>query len=334
VQEAPAARSSTAYYADLRAFIAELERRGKLYRFTDPINKDSELVPLLRVQLRGVAEAERRVLLFDDVRGASGSRFDMRVAAGVYGLSEEILHLGIRCGSPAEALEKWHEALEHPIDPVIVDSGPVHEEVHTGDDLLSMGLDEIPAPGEEVGYSQMIRTGTPMITRDPDTGIRNVGAYNGFFRDRDRIVAGIAPANHAMMHHWPAAKRRGEDLPVAIVVGMTPNVMLVASTGIPYGIDELAVAGALAGEPMELVKCKTVPLEVPANAEIVIEGLLSTKLLEPRLAFGEYPGHMNVERNQVPVMKVTAITHRKDAIFTPVLVGFPPSDSNVISAFA
>src|SRR5581483_1593407 len=273
------------YPRDLRQLLDLLDSHGKLYRFTEAIDKDSELVPLLR----GLHGPERKVLLFEDVRGANGQRFDMRVAAGVYGLSEEIFALGMNCATPQDMLERWHQALEAPIAPVVVDGGPVQEEVHTGDDLLSRGLDEIPAPCEEVGFSQMIRTGVPMITRDPETGISNVGTYNGFFHDRARMVAGIYPPQDAMRYHWQTARRRGEDLPVAIVVGAMPNLIAVGSARIPYGLEELAVAGGIAGEPLEMVRCKTVPLEVPARAELVIEGMLSTTTMEPKLAFGEYP---------------------------------------------
>jgi 4-hydroxy-3-polyprenylbenzoate decarboxylase len=322
------------YYRDLRAFLDALEARGKLYRFSEPIDKDSELLALMRVQLRGLPADERRVLLFDNVRGATGASYDMRVAAGVYGVSQAVLALGMGCASPTEMLERWHHALEHPVPPRLVDRGPVHEEVHVGAELLDNGLDELPAPVEEPGFSQALRTGVPMITADPETGEVNVGTYTAFFRDRARAVAGIGPPQHAMKHHWRKAKERGEDLPVAIVVGATPNVMLVGSAGIPYGVDELAVAGGLAGEPVELVPCRTVPLAVPAAAEIVIEGLISTRLVEPRLAFGEYAGYMNVEPDTRPVVQITAITHRQRALFTPLLVGFPPSDTNTITGFA
>lgn len=322
-----------AYYQDLRAFLAELERRGKVHRFPEPIDKDSELAPLLRIQLRGLPEADRKVFVFEDVRGATGQRFDMPVVAGVYGYSEEILALGMGCENPVDMLEKWHDAMEHQLPPRIVDSGPVQEEVHVSDDLLECGLDMLPAPVEEVGFSQIVRTGVPMITRHPETGEINIGTYNAFFRDRTRICAGIGPGQDAMRHHWQAARRRGEELPVAIVVGCTPDLMLVGSCDLPYEVDELALAGGIQGEPLEMVRCKTVPLEVPARAEIVIEGYLSTEVLEPRLSFGEYPGYMQLELNNRPIMRVTAITHRKDALFTPVLVGFPPSDCNYISAF-
>src|SRR5712692_2799256 len=304
-----------------------------LYRFKEPIDKDRELLPLMRVQLRGLPDADRKVLLFEDVRSAAGQRYDMRVVGGVYGLTEEVVALGMGCASTSEMLERWHLALERPLPPKLVDSGPAHEVVHLGEELQNLGLDEIPVPLEDPGFSQVIRTGLPMITRDPETGITNVGTYNGFLRDRTRLVAAIGGGHDAMRYHWQAARRRHEDMPLAIVIGATPNVMLVGSAPIPYGVDELGVAGAMVGQPIEVVACKTVPLQVPAHAEIVIEGLVSTDVLEPRLAFGEYPGYLNMERNNRPVMRVTAITHRKQGIFTPVLVGFPPGDTNAVWGF-
>ena len=118
------------YYRDLRGFLDDLEARGKLYRFQEPIDKDRELLPLMRVQLRGLPDAECKVLLFEDVRSATGQRFDMRVVGGVYGLTEEVVALGMGCPSPSDMLERWHEALERPLPPKVVDSGPVHEEIH------------------------------------------------------------------------------------------------------------------------------------------------------------------------------------------------------------
>lgn len=324
---------SKGYPQDIREFMAELEQRGKLYRFTEVVDKDSEIIPLLRVEMRGLADSERKVLLFENVTNASGGHYDMRVAAGVYGVSEEIVALGMGCKTWRDALEKWHHCLVNPIPPKIVADGPVHEVVQTGDELRRIGLDALPAPVEEPGFSQMIRTGLPMITRDPETGITNVGTYNGFFRDRDRIVAAIGNNRATMRTHWEKYRQRGEEMPLAIVIGAVPSVMLVSSADIPYGADELAVASAIGGEPLAMVRCKTIPLEVPAHAEIVIEGMVSTELFEPRFAFGEYPGYMNMERNNRPVMRVTAITHRKDAIFTPVTVGFTPSDTNAVWGF-
>jgi 4-hydroxy-3-polyprenylbenzoate decarboxylase len=322
-----------AHYRDLRELMAVLEGRGKLYRFKERINKDTELYPLYRVQMRGLGDRERKVLLFEDVTGAKGQAYEMSVLAGVYGVSEEILALGMSCGSYREMWERWHEGLVHPVDPVVVDSGPVQEEVHVGDEVKELGLDEFPVPVEEPGFSGMIRTGLPMITKDLETGIRNVGTYNGFFRARDRVVVGISYHAQAMNYHWRGARRMGKELPVAIVIGCNVEVMLAGSARLPYGMDELTVAGGAVGSPVELVRCKSIPLEVPAYAEAVIEGVISTEVFEPRLPFGEYPGYINADYNVCPVMQVTAITHRKRAMFTPVLVGFAPSDTNVIHAF-
>jgi UbiD family decarboxylase len=324
------------YPRDLREFIQLLDARGKLHRFTEDmaaINKDTEIIALQRISMRGLPDKKRKVLVFDNVTDAQGRSYDMGVAAGVYGISEEVVLLGMGCETVHEALEKWHQAVESPIPPRIVDTGPVHEVVHTGQALKERGLDMLPVPVEDPGFSQMLRTGLPMITRDPETGITNVGTYNGFLRDRDRMVAAIGGLRDTMRIQWETARRRGEELPVAIVIGATPNVMLVGSAALPYGVDELAVAGGIAGEAMELVRCKTVPLEVPAHAEIVIEGMISTDTFEPRLAFGEYPGYLNMERNNRPVMRVTAITHRRKALFTPVTVGFAPSDTNAVWGF-
>jgi 4-hydroxy-3-polyprenylbenzoate decarboxylase len=321
------------YPKDLREFLTALEARGKLHRFTEAINKDSEIIPLLRVEMRGLADQKRKALLFENVTDAKGGSYDMRVVAGVYGVSDEMVLLGMGCETVKEALEKWHRAVESPIPCRIVEQAPVHDVVITGEALKQRGLDMIPVPVEDPGFGQMIRTGLPMITRDPETGITNIGTYNGFFRDRDRIVAAIGGGRATMRVQWETARRRGEELPMAIVIGATPNVMLVGSATLPYGADELAIAGAIAGEPMELVRCKTIPLEVPAHAEIIIEGMISTDVFEPRFAFGEYPGYLNMERNNRPVMRVTAITYRKNAMFTPVTVGFAPSDTNAVWGF-
>ncbi len=323
-----------AYFRDLREFVQHLKQQQKLYRYVHRINKDTDLYPLYRVQMRGLRDEERKVSLFENVVGAQNSNYDMSVLAGVYGASEETLGLGMGCKEYVEMLEKWHHALIHPVPPVIVDEGPVQEAVHVGKEIKELGLDEFPAPVEEPGFSGMIRTGLPMITKDPETGMRNVGTYHGFFRARDRLAAGIGPIRAPMAYHWLEARKREQGLPLAIVIGSTPNVMLVGSAEIPYGVDELAVAGGIADSPVELVKCRTIPLEVPAHAEAVIEGLLSTEVMEPRLPFGKYPGYLNPEINLIPVMHVTAVTHRKNAMFTPVLVGFPPSDTNIVWGFA
>jgi UbiD family decarboxylase len=318
---------------DLREFLKRLDERGKLYRFSDPINKDTELYPVFRVQQRGLPDHERKALLFDNVHGAKGNHYDMSVFPGAYAASEEMLMIGFGCDSYQEGLERWHQARSKPIEPAIVDRGPVQQTVMMGDDLKKVGLDIFPVPVEEPGFSGMLRLGLPFTTKDPETGERNTGAYNAFFKARDRMQAAPSPGSQSMVYHWRKARARGEPLPVAIVIGPDLPTMGAASASLPYGVDEFAVAGGFFGAPLEMVRCKTVPLEVPAHAEAIVEGLMSTTMAEPRLPFGEYPGYIHSDLTVRPVLNITAITYRDNPIFTPVLVGMPPSDTSMVWGF-
>ena len=326
-----------AYYKDLREFVKFLEERGALYRYRDPINKETELIPFHRVQMRGLRDDQRMGILFEKPVSAKGRTYDMSVLVGMYSASEQIFIWGMGCETYQEAIERFCHGIANPIPPKVVEYGPVHEEVHTGDEIKELGLDEIPVPVEEVGFSGMVRFGMPMLTKDPETGIINLGAYNGFFRDRDRILPSIGTNRITIREHWRKYRERHEDMPVAIITGPVPAIMASAAAAIPYGqpgLDELTMAGGIVGEPIELVRCKTVPLEVPAHAELVIEGYISTEVLEPGTPFGEYPGYMKVERSMGPIMRVTAVTHRKNAMVTNVIVGMWPSESNMVSSFA
>ena len=319
------------YYSDLRAFIGELERRGKLYRWRKAVNKDTELMPLMRLQYRGLSDEARQAFLYEKVTDAKGNRYDMKVITGMYGASREILTLGMGCKESAEIYEKWRHALAHPIETATVERGVAQERVHQGRELEKFGLTSLPAPVEEPGFSGGIRVTAPFITRDPEDGIRNVGMYSGHFKARDRMIAGIARTHHAMLYHHASARRREKPLPVAIVLGTLPDIAYVAAANLPYGIDELAIAGGIRGRPVEMVRCKTIPLEVPAEAEVVIEGEISIEETERGEPFSDYPGYLMVERDHRQVIKVKAITHRSHALFTAILVGLPPSESNGIS---
>lgn len=321
------------YYRDLREFICALEEAGRLVRIGRTVIKETELFPLFRLQFRGLAEEERKVFLFESVTDTKGRSYRGKVAAGIYGASRAIYALGMKCRED-EIFARWHEAMAHPLPAEVVRSGTVQEEVHAGEEIQSLGLGEFPVPVEEPGYSGTIRTTTQFVTKDPETGIRNVGEYSGHFRSPHRIVLGIAPTHHLYLQ-WQKCREKKVPLSAAIVVGATPNIVQVSATNIPYGIDEFSIAGGIAGEPVKLVRCQTVDLEVPADAEIVIEGQILTDTLEPHTSFGEYPGYMYQGSGDTrPVMEVTCITHRRDPIFTPFLVGLPPSDTHKLMQVA
>ncbi len=319
------------YYSDFRAYLDELEKRGRLHRWRRPVNKDTELMPLMRLQYRGIEDGKRRAFLYENVRDGKGKQFDIRVATGVYGSSRDVTALALGCDDPRDIYEKWRDALAHLHEPRIVSSAPVQEEVYSGARLKEFPVTRLPSPVEEPGFSCGIRVTAPFITKDPDTGTRNVGMYSGHFRGDHKLIAGIARTHHALLYHHPSAVRRKEALPVAIVLGSLPDITYVSAANLPYGIDEIAVAGGIRRRPVEMVPCKTIPLEVPADAEIVIEGEISIDAMERSEPFSDYPGYLMAERDLRPVIDIKAITHRRDAIFTAILVGLPPSESNGIS---
>jgi len=287
---------ATGYYSDFREYLGALERRGKLHRWTRPVNKDTELMPLMRLQYRGIPDDKRQTFLFENVTDSRGRRHDVRVATGMYGSSREIAALGLGCEEPAEIFEKWRDALAKPFEPRRVNSAPVQDVLYTGETLRKFGVTSLPAPVEEPGFSGGIRATAPFVTQDSETGVRNVGMYSGHFRGEDRLIAGIAPTHHAILYHHRGAVIRKEPLPVAIVLGALPDINFVSAANLPYGVDELAVAGGIRGRPVDLVPCKTIPLDVPAEAEIIIEGEISFDRKERGEPFSDYPGYLMVER--------------------------------------
>jgi len=318
-------------YRDLRGHLKALEERGLLVRVKREIDKNTELHPLVRVQFRStLPEKERKGFLFEQVVDSKGKRYEFPVAVGVLAASPQIYAIGLQC-ELKDIPEKWEKALAHPIEPIIVENGPVHEVVHLGDalDREGGGLDMIPVPISTPGFDNApYTTCSHWFTKDIETGIRNAGNYRGQIKGRRKIGCYNQPGQHLTLH-LEKCKKRGVPLEAALVIGGPPVVSYATVQKVPYGIDEMAIAGGLAGEPIRLVRCKTVDLEVPAEAELVIEGKISTEFFEPEGPFGESHGHMH-PREMSPYMEVTAITHRRDMIYLSFISQVTPSESSVI----
>ncbi|MDZ4247167.1 MAG: UbiD family decarboxylase [Dehalococcoidia bacterium] len=320
-----------AYFKDLREHIQGLEKAGKLIRIPWEINKDTEMHPLMRLQFRGLPEEERKAFLFENIVDNRGRKFDIPVVCCTFGASREIYALGLQC-KPEEIGEKWTQAQLNPIKTKTVASGPVQEEVHVGDTLMEHGaLDEFPIPISTPGYDPAPFMSSPfLVTKDPETGIPNVGTYRIHVKSPTRTGANFAPMMQKDAgRNWLKCREMGIPMEAAIVIGAAPNIGYVSVAKFPYEVNELEVAGGLAGEPVEVVKCKTVDLEVPAHAEIVVEGIISTAEIEPEAPFGEAAGYIGV-RDMGAFMNVTCITHRKKPIWQAFLSQFPPSESSKI----
>ena len=166
------------YYRDFREHLKALEESGKLVRIKREINKDTELMPLVRWQFRGLDEDQRKAFLFENVVDAKGKKYTMPVTVGTLAATTEIYAIGMMC-EPEEIHERWTQAQLHPIDPVVVESGPAQEVVWQGKDLLNgHGLDMIPVPISTPGFDNApYLTSANWITKDPETGVYNIGNY-------------------------------------------------------------------------------------------------------------------------------------------------------------
>jgi UbiD family decarboxylase len=317
-----------AYYKDIRDFINALEKEDLLVRVRRSINKDTELHPLVRLQFRGLSEEQRKAFLFQNVTDVKGKEYNKAVLVSAIAGSKYIYALGMKC-KPEEISSKWDEAQLHPIKPIIVDSAPVYEEVHEGENLLEHeGLGEFPIPISTPGYDIAPFVTSPYwITKDPETGIRNVGTYRAQVKSPTRTGIMLHHEHQNLAIHWNKCRELGIPLQAAMVIGSSPNIGYVSVANLPYGVDELDVAGGIAGEPVELIKCKTIDLEVPANAEIVFEGEFDTTEVEPEGPFGEAVGYIG-HRQISPYFNVKCIAHRKNAIWQAFISQFPPSESS------
>ena len=316
------------YYRDFREHLRVLEERGKLLRIKREINKDTELMPLVRWQFRGLEECDRKAFMFDNVVDSKGRRYTMPVTVGTLAATTEIYAIGMMC-EPDQIHERWARAQLHPIEPVKVQNAAVHEVVWQGADLHNgHGLDMIPVPISTPGFDNApYLTSANWITKDVETGIYNIGNYRSQIKSSNR-TGGFFTSQH-MGQHWRKSKAKGKRFEACIAIGVVPSIAYSATAKIPYDFDEYRLAGGLAGAPIEVVQAKTVDLLVPATAEIIIEGTIPTDVVEPEGPFGEYPGYMG-HRSMSPFLEVSCITHRRDAIYTALMSQFPPSESSKI----
>jgi len=324
-------------YADLHDHILALYRAGLLVLVDQPINKDTEMHPLVRWQYRGgIAETDRRAFLFTQPTDGKGARYDMAVLVAGLAANPDVYRIGF--GRPLEEIgAAWVKALSAPIEPRVVANAPCQEICVLGDALDAPGaaLDGLPVPISTPGFDNApYLSAGHYITKDPETGRQNVGNYRGQLKAPRRL--GMNPSvelRAGIYGHWLKYKARGEPMPCAVVVGCPPLISYAAVQKLPETLDELAVAGALAGAPINVVRGKTVDLLVPAEAEIVIEGLIDTEFLEPEAPFGESHGYVNLQEYNA-FMNVTAITRRSHAVLTSFISQVTPSESSVIRRVA
>lgn len=331
-------------FDDFREFLTELERRGLLRNVSQPVDKNWEISAVTRWIYQGFPEAERFGIRFTNVVG-----YDVPVVVGALGANYKsyALAIGLDPDRPRSEImqgahEKWEAALKNPIPPVVAADGkgaPCKENILLGKDI---DIHKFPFPvwtpekdpGWKEGYGFI--TAGFHISKDPVTGVRNVGTYRNRIIDRPDQICIRPGISSGLRDHVLKNEANGKATEVALVLGAQPTVGLVSVNAIPSEMDELAVAGALHGSPIALVPCETVDLEVPATAEIVIEGRLLPAAEQPYRwdgPFGEYTGYQG-PGSLNPVFQITCITHRNGAVLQNFISQFPPSESSKLRQMA
>ncbi len=325
-------------YRDYQEHLAELEKSGLLRTVDRAINKDTEMHPLVRWQFRGgIPEYNRKAWMFTNITDSRGRKYDYPVVVGALATTPEIYRIGMNV--PMDKIgSHWEQAISNPIKPLEVSDAPCHEVVITGNELIGegKGLDTLPIPISTPGYDAApYFTATNCVTKDPETGIQNIGTYRAGLKSSNRLGVRMSSRTGGAggYAHWVKYQKRGEKMPVAFVIGCPPHVAFMGPQKLPRTIDEIDVAGGLAGEPIQIVKCKTSDLLVPSQSELVIEGLVDTEYLEPEGPFGESHGHIALEGFNMQ-MEITAICMKEKPVIPSIISQVTPSESSVIKRVA
>jgi 2,5-furandicarboxylate decarboxylase 1 len=306
-------------FEDLRSDLAHLEEQGQLLRVREPVDTRFEIA----AGIRRTSDIEGPALLFENVKNYPG----WRVLGGLFA-TRKLIALALR--TPEEKLlERYMTLEEERLPPRVVSTGPCKEIRWKGDEVDLHKLPLVTHSEKDCGPYVTIGI---QVGKDPDTGVRNVSIHRMLLLGKDRLSL-WAPPDHHLGRMILKAEEKGRGLEVATAIGVDPAIVIGSQAKVPYGIDEYDVAGGLRGAPVELTRCETIDVEIPAHSEVVIEGVTIPGERVADGPYGEYPGCYS-EAKQAPVVKVTAITMRRDPIYQTALTGFPVTENHTLIEFA
>jgi len=293
----------------IRGFLQRLERQGELVRIEKQVDPAANMSAIDWKTY----DATGKATLFTDIKGHGGWQACSQI------LADRRKWAAALSVTEAEFLPALSRKLKTLIDPVMDENGsaPCKEVVKIGDDASLLDIPVVTQSEHDGG--PYIASGMAIL-KDPETGIRNFSIHRQQIFDAHHSGFLMLPRQARRVHDKYRA--RGEPTPVAIVIGAHPAIIFGSAFTTKFGIDELAVSGGLLGDPVRLVKCETIDMEVPADAEIVLEGevLLDEKRWEG--PFGEVPGTY-AEAEDCEIFRVKAITHRRDPIYYALHCGMP-----------
>lgn len=288
----------------IRDCLAQLESANLLLTVTREVDPKLEIPAVMKA-----AEREEKAVFFTSVK-----RPGFRVINNIFG-SRRMAALFFAT-EPERVTREWIARVQSPLEPELVSSGAAKEVIRKGDRVNLEDLPIVTHCGKDAG--PFVTAGI-VVARDPDTGVRNVSVNRMQYKGKNKLGIRMMPPQHLGLIQQKC-EARGRALEIAVAIGNHPFDLLAAATTLPYGVDEFTLAGALRREPLELVKCETVDLEVPATAEIIIEGEVLPGVREPEGPFGDFMQYY------VPVMdnhvfQVKAVTHRADPIYQTIQAG-------------
>ena len=302
-------------FRDLRGWLQEVEKLGQL-EVARGAHWNLEIGTITELVFR---QKEKPVVVFDDIPDYPPG---YRVAINTLGSNDRMaLTWGLPAGLSTKDLknrlaEKY--ATLKPIKPTVVKDGPVMENVLTGD---AVDLFKFPTPlWHEDDGGRYIGTGSVDITQDPDENWVNLGTYRVMIMDKNHAGFYISPGKHGRTHR-AKYMAQNKPVPLAISIGHDPLIFLLGSMEFPYGISEYEWAGAILGQPIEVIKGPLTGLPIPAAAEIVLEGFVMPGEARMEGPFGEWTGYYASDTRPEPVIEVQAIYHRNN----PIILGSPPS---------
>lgn len=325
---------------DLRGFIKLLEQRGQLQRITAPVDSDMEIAEIANRLLQSGGPG----LLFENVKGTA-----YPVAINLMGTVERVCWaMNMERPEDLEGLGQKLAMLYQPKPPKRIkqtiefgkvlldvvrakpdrDLFPVCQQVVLKDEQVD--LNQIPMLRVYPGDAGKVLTLGLMITKDPESGIPNVGVYRLQLQSKNTMTVQWLSVRGATRHLRKAAEL-GKKLEVAVAIGVDPLVIMAAATPLPVDLSEWLFAGLYSGSGIHLAKCKTVDLEVPANSEIVLEGTITPGETGVDGPAGDHMGYYGGVNEQAPLIRFHCMTHRKDPIYLTTFSGRPPKEDAMMA---
>ena len=306
---------------NLRMLIADLEGMGRLRRIGKVVDRTWEPGSLVKWMFQALPDAQRFAMLFEKVAGSS-----MPLLVGALGSSRATVAAAL--GVEPDAINRTLlAALERKLPPMIVERAISQQIVKTDG---RQSLAELPVPTWTPTRDAGPYITTMVVTKHASSGAHNTGIYRTQVVDDRRVLVNLSP-NRQGTRNVQTFRDAGQRAPIAWVIGAAPAVYLAAVANLPYGQDEMDVAGALQGAPIQLVRARTQELYVPADAEIVIEGEVTLDEDATEGPFGEFAGFMS-HPGKRPSARITAITHRADPIYVGIASQMPPSESTILQS--